>query len=83
MRERSTTAILCPLRLPKRVRVTLELQRSGATISGQLSVERTAAIEFFGWLQLIDELERAAGPLEMPSPAEPTLGNALHPSKGS
>jgi hypothetical protein len=48
----------------KRVRVAVELERSGTTIRGQLMVEDAAEVEFFGWLELIDRLERAVQQLE-------------------
>jgi hypothetical protein len=43
----------------KRVHVELELERDTETIGGELSVERAAASGFYGWLELIDQLERA------------------------
>lgn len=43
------------------VTVVVELKRTSATISGQTSIDGAAATEFFGWLELIDRLERAAG----------------------
>jgi hypothetical protein len=47
-----------------RVRIAVELERSGTTIRGRLAVENTAEVEFFGWLELIDGLQRAVQQLE-------------------
>lgn len=47
------------------VRVVLEIQRAPQTISGQVTVEGAPASDFYGWLELIDELQRVSGP---PSP---------------
>jgi len=44
-----------------RVRVTVEIERTAATVSGQTAVGRSAAVEFYGWLELIDQLEGALG----------------------
>jgi hypothetical protein len=46
---------------PETVRVTVEIARSSDTITGQIAVEGASATSFFGWLDLIDRLERAAG----------------------
>lgn len=37
----------------------IEIEREAGTISGQLAVEGAPARDFFGWLELIDRLERA------------------------
>ena len=42
------------------VRVVLEIRRTRPTVSGQLAVDGAPASGFYGWLELIDELERAA-----------------------
>jgi hypothetical protein len=42
------------------VRVLVEIQPAGKTVSGQVAVEGACATGFFGWLELIDRLERAA-----------------------
>jgi hypothetical protein len=44
------------------VRVVLEIRRTRRTISGSLAVDGAPANGFYGWLELIDELERAADP---------------------
>jgi hypothetical protein len=41
--------------------VLVELRHAGNTVSGQVAVEGASPIGFFGWLELIDRLERAAG----------------------
>jgi hypothetical protein len=42
------------------VRVLVEIRHTGQTISGQVAVEGASPNDFFGWLELIDRLERAA-----------------------
>ncbi len=49
-----------------RVRVVVEIERTAATVSGQTCVGHAAAVEFYGWLELIDQLE---GALDRPSSA--------------
>jgi hypothetical protein len=44
------------------VQVVVELERTGSTISGHVAVAGAPPTEFFGWLELIDRLERAAPP---------------------
>jgi hypothetical protein len=41
------------------VQVVVELGRTGSTISGRVAVADAPATGFFGWLELIDRLERA------------------------
>jgi hypothetical protein len=48
------------MRVSERVRVVLDIDRTERAISGHLSVDGAAAVEFFGWLELIDGIERAA-----------------------
>ncbi len=51
------------------VRVLLEIRHTGKTVSGQVAVEGSSPSDFFGWLELIDRLERAsegAAPLAEP-----------------
>jgi hypothetical protein len=43
-----------------RIRVVLDIERDERTISGELAVEGTPPMTFFGWLELIDWLERAS-----------------------
>lgn len=40
------------------VRIVIELDRSASTVSGRLAVEEEPPKSFFGWLELIDSLER-------------------------
>jgi hypothetical protein len=42
------------------VQVVVELERTGSTITGHVTVAGAPPTEFFGWLELIDRLERAA-----------------------
>jgi hypothetical protein len=42
------------------VQVLIEIAPTEGTIRGEISVEGTPATDFFGWLELIDRLERAA-----------------------
>jgi hypothetical protein len=44
------------------VRVVLEIRRTRRTISRELAVDGAPARGFYGWLELIDDLERASGP---------------------
>jgi hypothetical protein len=41
--------------------VQLEIEQGDETISGEVSVDDGAPTEFYGWLQLISHIERAAG----------------------
>lgn len=45
---------------PDPVRVTVEIESTVETISGKVSVDGAPASAFYGWLELIDKLERAA-----------------------
>ena len=42
------------------VRVLLDIRHTGKTVSGQVAVEGSSPSDFFGWLELIDRLERAS-----------------------
>jgi hypothetical protein len=48
--------------VPQSIRVVLEIEGNMQTISGRLSVVGGTATPFYGWLELIDKLERAAQP---------------------
>ena len=48
------------------VRVVLDITRTPSTICGQLAVDGVSASCFYGWLELIDALERIAGPVLEP-----------------
>jgi hypothetical protein len=41
------------------VHVVVDLERCAETISGQITVAGAETTAFFGWLELIDRLERA------------------------
>ncbi|HEX4008360.1 MAG TPA: hypothetical protein VHX62_00040 [Solirubrobacteraceae bacterium] len=56
----------------------VDIERTATTISGQIAVSDGAPVDFFGWLDLIDRLERAAG-LPGAGPGAPRAG--LHPSE--
>jgi hypothetical protein len=43
------------------VQVLVEIERSAATISGSVVVDGAPRSPFFGWLELMDLIERAAG----------------------
>jgi hypothetical protein len=45
-----------------RVRALVEIERNHRTISGQVTINEAPATEFYGWLELIDALERASRP---------------------
>ncbi len=45
----------------------IEFEPTEGTISGRLSVEGLPATEFYGWLELINRLERVG----RPAPEEP------------
>jgi hypothetical protein len=51
------------------VQVAIEFQSAGETISGSVAVGGGPATAFFGWLELIDLLHRAA-----PQPDETVKG---------
>ena len=44
---------------PEPVRVVLELEYDERTISGRIAVNDSPCPDFYGWLELIDRLERA------------------------
>ena len=41
------------------IRVALEIDDDNRTISGHLVLEGAPMVAFYGWLELIDQLERA------------------------
>ena len=53
------------------VRVLLEIRHTGKTVSGQVAVEGSSPSDFFGWLELIDRLERASAGADQAPPEEP------------
>jgi hypothetical protein len=42
------------------VQVLIEIGQTEDTICGEIRIEGAPAMDFFGWLELIDRLERAA-----------------------
>jgi hypothetical protein len=46
---------------PERVCVVVLIERTDRTVTGAVSVEGAPTSGFYGWLQLIDKLDRAAG----------------------
>jgi hypothetical protein len=44
-----------------RMRVIVDIERGATTVNGQITVDGADPSDFFGWLELIDGLERAAG----------------------
>jgi len=60
------------------VRVMVEIDSEAETISGLLTVEGAPAATFYGWLELIDRLERATSPTGAepdPAPGSPGEGS--------
>jgi hypothetical protein len=51
---------LTPVRVSGPVRVQLEIEQGAETISGQVALEEGTSTEFYGWLELIGHLARAA-----------------------
>ena len=45
---------------PEPVRIVLEIERGGRTIEGRVAIDGAPESGFHGWLELIDELERAS-----------------------
>ena len=60
MRWADATEILAAVDSPKRVRVVVLIERTERTVSGAVTVEGAPTSGFYGWLQLIDKLDRAA-----------------------
>ena len=53
----------------------LEIARSADTVSGRLAVDDGSTTEFYGWLELIGQLDRATnpvGPIAVDLPADLT-----------
>jgi hypothetical protein len=64
------------------VRVLLEIRHTGKTVSGQVAVEGSSPSDFFGWLELIDRLERAsegAGQAPLVEPKDEAQTSQLGP----
>jgi hypothetical protein len=68
------------MNVPERVRVVLEIERTDRAISGQLVPDGAGAIDFYGWLELIDGIERLA----QGAPEAPVPGGGDHePRRGA
>lgn len=79
MRPRRPGATLSSMSTPQRVRAQVEIERTERTITGQLAIDGAPATDFFGWLELIDALERATSQLAVraePNKENEPTGNA-------
>jgi hypothetical protein len=47
------------MRVPEPVRVVLDLEHGLDTITGRVAIAGGPPTRFYGWLELIDQLERA------------------------
>ena len=54
-------------------RLSIDLQSTGDTVCGWIAIDRSEPDEFFGWLDLIDRITRAAGT------GEPVANDASEP----
>lgn len=54
------TCILALMSVPEPVRVVVEIQHTTDTVEGRIAVGDGSSSHFYGWLELIDRLERAA-----------------------
>ncbi len=52
-------------------RVVIDIVQTTGTVSGRIAVAGEAAAEFFGWLELIDRLQSAAGIATVEAAMEP------------
>jgi hypothetical protein len=50
------------MRVPEPVRVVLELEHGLDTITGHVAIAGDPAARFYGWLELIDRLDRGTAP---------------------
>jgi hypothetical protein len=60
MRASVALAILTSVSAQQRLRAVVEIERDERTISGHVAINDAEPTGFFGWLELIDTLERAA-----------------------
>ena len=56
-----------------RIRALLEIERNDRTISGELTIDDTPPMEFYGWLELMDALDGASRGTALPA----ELGNRI------
>jgi hypothetical protein len=59
MRGQAPPATLVCMSPGEPLQVVVDIERTDATVMGQITVAGTAATAFFGWLELIDRLDRA------------------------
>jgi hypothetical protein len=78
MRARHGPGTVAGMSTSRGMRVIVDIERTATTVSGQIAVSDGTPVAFFGWLDLIDRLERAAG-LPGPGPGVPLAG--LHRSE--
>ena len=55
-----------PVSTAERIRAVIDIERGESTIRGRLAINDAPARGFFGWLELIDLLERATSPSAAP-----------------
>ena len=60
MRGRARGRKLTAVSVQPPVRVVLEIVRTSRTISGKLAIDGASTCCFYGWLELLDALERVA-----------------------
>ncbi len=58
--------------------MVVEIERTAATVSGQTCIEHCAAVQFYGWLELIDQLE---GALDQPTISGQQEKSAVAPDR--
>jgi hypothetical protein len=63
------------------VNVQLEVRHTADTVSGRLAVEGAAASDFYGWLELINVLERAVNSDGAQPERLQAAESVQHPSK--
>jgi hypothetical protein len=56
------------------MRVIVDIERSATTVTGQITAGDVTPVDFFGWLELIDRLARAADTPQRRPPALPDPG---------
>ncbi len=54
--------MLAAVSVQQPVRVLVEVQQTDGTIHGQVAVGGSTSTRFYGWLELIDEIDRATAP---------------------
>jgi hypothetical protein len=59
MRRRPRPGSLCAMHGGEPVEVTVLIGHNDGTVSGQVTAPGAPKAEFFGWLELMDRLERA------------------------